>query len=204
MHKMNRGSLFIVSGPSGTGKGTVCAELIKHDNIFLSISATTRDKRAGEKEGVTYFYTSTEKFREMIENNQMLEYAVYSGNYYGTPRKAVEDMLAAGKNVILEIEVQGALKVKSKMPEAILIFVVPPSIAELKKRLVERGRENKDEIRRRIGEASREFSQLPKYNYVVVNDNLERCVGDVLDIINETNEKQALIESLLKEIKGEN
>ncbi len=201
---MNRGSLFIVSGPSGTGKGTVCAELIKHDNIFLSISATTRDKRAGEKEGVTYFYTSTEKFREMIENNQMLEYAVYSGNYYGTPRKAVEDMLAAGKNVILEIEVQGALKVKSKMPEAILIFVVPPSIAELKKRLVERGRENKDEIRRRIGEASREFSQLPKYNYVVVNDNLERCVGDVLDIINETNEKQALIESLLKEIKGEN
>lgn len=201
---MNRGSLFIVSGPSGTGKGTVCAELIKHDNIFLSISATTRDKRAGEKEGVTYFYTSTEKFREMIENNQMLEYAVYSGNYYGTPRKAVEDMLAAGKNVILEIEVQGALKVKSKMPEAILIFVVPPSIAELKKRLVERGRENKDEIRRRIGEASREFSQLPKYNYVVVNDNLERCVGDVLNIINETNEKQALIESLLKEIKGEN
>ena len=201
---MNRGSLFIVSGPSGTGKGTVCTELIKHDNIFLSISATTRDKRAGEKEGVTYFYTSEEKFREMIENNQMLEYAVYSGNYYGTPRKAVEDMLAAGKNVILEIEVQGALKVKNKMPEAVLIFVVPPSIAELKKRLIGRGRENKDEIRRRIGEASREFSQLPKYNYVVVNDNLERCVGDVLNIINETNEKQALIESLLNEIKGEN
>lgn len=201
---MNRGSLFIVSGPSGTGKGTVCTELIKHDNIFLSISATTRDKRAGEQEGVTYFYTSEEKFKEMIENNQMLEYAVYSGNYYGTPRKAVEDMLAAGKNVILEIEVQGALKVKSKMPEAVLIFVVPPSIAELKKRLTERGRENKDEIRRRIGEASREFSELPKYNYVVVNDNLERCVDDVLNIINETNEKQALIESLLNEIKGEN
>lgn len=201
---MNRGSLFIVSGPSGTGKGTVCTELIKHDNIFLSISATTRDKRVGEEDGVTYFYTSAEKFKQMIDNNQMLEYAVYSGNYYGTPKKAVEDMLAAGKNVILEIEVQGALKVKQKMPEAVLIFVVPPSIAELKKRLIERGRENKEEIRRRIGEARREFSQLPKYNYVVVNDNLDRCVGDVLDIINETNEKQALIEKLLEEIKGEN
>ncbi len=201
---MNRGSLFIVSGPSGTGKGTVCTELIKHDNIFLSISATTRDKRVGEEDGVTYFYTSAEKFKQMIDNNQMLEYAVYSGNYYGTPKKAVEDMLAAGKNVILEIEVQGALKVKQKMPEAVLIFVVPPSIAELKKRLIERGRENKEEIKRRIGEARREFSQLPKYNYVVVNDNLDRCVGDVLDIINETNEKQALIEKLLEEIKGEN
>lgn len=201
---MNRGSLFIVSGPSGTGKGTVCTELIKHDNIFLSISATTRDKRVGEEDGVTYFYTSAEKFKQMIDNNQMLEYAVYSGNYYGTPKKAVEDMLAAGKNVILEIEVQGALKVKQKMPEAVLIFVVPPSIAELKKRLIGRGRENKEEIKRRIGEASREFSQLPKYNYVVVNDNLDRCVGDVLDIINETNEKQALIEKLLEEIKGEN
>lgn len=201
---MNRGSLFIVSGPSGTGKGTVCTELIKHDNIVLSISATTRDKRVGEEDGVTYFYTSAEKFKQMIDNNQMLEYAVYSGNYYGTPKKAVEDMLAAGKNVILEIEVQGALKVKQKMPEAVLIFVVPPSIAELKKRLIERGRENKEEIKRRIGEARREFSQLPKYNYVVVNDNLDRCVGDVLDIINETNEKQALIEKLLEEIKGEN
>ncbi len=201
---MNRGSLFIVSGPSGTGKGTVCTELIKHDNIFLSISATTRDKRVGEEDGVTYFYTSAEKFKQMIDNNQMLEYAVYSGNYYGTPKKAVEDMLAAGKNVILEIEVQGALKVKQKMPEAVLIFVVPPSIAELKKRLIERGRENKEEIKHRIGEARREFSQLPKYNYVVVNDNLDRCVGDVLDIINETNEKQALIEKLLEEIKGEN
>lgn len=201
---MNRGSLFIVSGPSGTGKGTVCTELIKHDNIFLSISATTRDKRVGEEDGVTYFYTSAEKFKQMIDDNQMLEYAVYSGNYYGTPKKAVEDMLAAGKNVILEIEVQGALKVKQKMPEAVLIFVVPPSIAELKKRLIERGRENKEEIKRRIGEARREFSQLPKYNYVVVNDNLDRCVGDVLDIINETNEKQALIEKLLEEIKGEN
>lgn len=201
---MNRGSLFIVSGPSGTGKGTVCTELVKHENIFLSISATTRDKRIGEEEGVTYFYTTREKFTEMIAEGKMLEYAEYSGNFYGTPREAVENMLAAGKNVILEIEVQGALKVKKQMPEAVLIFVVPPSIAELKKRLVDRGRESEEEIRRRIGEASREFMQLPQYNYVVVNDDLTGCVNDVLKIINETNGKQALIESLLNEIKGEN
>ncbi|MDD6736103.1 MAG: guanylate kinase [Clostridiales bacterium] len=198
---MSRGSLFIVSGPSGTGKGTVCSELIKCENIFLSISATTRNMRVGEKEGVTYFYTTEEKFKKMISDGQMLEYASYNGNYYGTPKKAVEDMLEAGKNVILEIEVQGALKVKEKMPEAILIFVVPPSIAELKKRLIYRGREDRDEIKRRIGEASREFSQLPKYNYVVVNDELQRCVNEVLDIINATNEKQRIIERLLNELK---
>lgn len=201
---MNRGSLFIVSGPSGTGKGTVCCELVKNDNIFLSVSATTRDKRVGETEGVTYYYISRDEFEKMIDGGDMLEHAVYSGNYYGTPKKAVEDMLCAGKNVILEIEVQGALKVKKQMPEAVMIFIVPPSIAELKKRLFERGREDDEEIRRRICEAKREFSELPQYDYVVVNDNLEHCVSEVLDIINETNEKQKLIEKLMNEIEGEN
>jgi len=197
---MSKGVLFIISGPSGTGKGTVCEQLLKEDNIFLSISATTRDKRAGEVEGVTYYYTTEEIFKSMIENGEMLEHAVYSGNYYGTPKKAVEDMLSSGKNVILEIEAQGALKVKALMPEAIMIFLVPPSIEELRNRLKQRGRESIEEIERRIEAAKWEFSQSPKYNYVVVNNQLETCVSDVLNIIKKENERQEMIERLLSEI----
>ena len=197
---MTKGSLFIISGPSGTGKGTVCSELVKYENIFLSISATTRDRRVGEKDGETYFYTTKEQFEDMIKKDMMLEYAVYGGNYYGTPREAVEKMLEDGKNVILEIEVQGALKVKEKMPEAVMIFIVPPSIKELRERLLKRGREGAEEIEMRIETAKWEFSQCSKYDYVLVNDELESCVKSTLDVIKAVNEKQRLIERLLSEI----
>ena len=197
---MGKGSLFIISGPSGTGKGTVCNELAKYDNIYLSVSATTRDKRVGEEEGVTYFYLTKEKFLNMIEKDMMLEYAEYSGNYYGTPKKQVEKMLDEGKNVILEIEAQGALKVKDKMPEAILIFIVPPSVKELRRRLANRGRESEEEIEKRIERAKWEISQCPKYNYILVNDDLESCVLNTLDIIRKTEKRQEIIEKLLKEI----
>ncbi|MDD6214609.1 MAG: guanylate kinase [Firmicutes bacterium] len=197
---MSKGSLFIISGPSGTGKGTVCEKLIENENIFLSVSATTRNKRLGETDGVTYFYTDVDSFKNMIQNGQMLEYAIYNGNYYGTPKKAVEDMLEHGKNVILEIEPQGALKVKKLMPEAVMIFVLPPSISELRNRLTQRGRENSEEIEKRIAAAKWEISQSPKYNFVIINDDLARCVGETLEIIKSTNKKQQLIESLLKEI----
>mgnify|MGYP004462786805 CR=1 FL=1 len=195
----NKGCLYIVSGPSGTGKGTVCKVLAEDENVFLSISSTTREVRTGEVEGVTYNYISKNSFEEMISSDTMLEWAVYSGNYYGTPRKDVEKMLNEGKNVILEIEVQGAFKVKEIFPETVMIFVVPPSMKELKKRLTERGRESESQIKVRMETARRELELAPRYDYVIINDTLENCVEEMRDVIRQTEEKRTLIKDLLNE-----
>lgn len=190
-----------MSGPSGTGKGTICEKLLenKENDIFLSVSSTTREIRKNEIDGVTYNYTTEDNFKKMIENGEMLEYAVYSGNYYGTPKKTVEDMLEKGKNVLLEIEPQGALKVKEKMPDAELMFIVPPSMKELKKRLEERGRESAEQIAERLEAAKWEFTQSPKYNSVFVNDDLDACVREVEQAMRDKAQSRALVEKLLTE-----
>ena len=141
---MSRGVLFVMSGPSGTGKGTICSKLLsnKENDVFLSVSSTTREIRKGEIDGETYNYTTVENFKKMIDNGEMLEYAMYNGNYYGTPKKAVEDVLSSGRNVLLEIEPQGALKIKEMFPEAVLMFIIPPSMKVLRQRLEDRGRES--------------------------------------------------------------
>ena len=188
-----------MSGPSGTGKGTICSELLKREDIFLSVSSTTREIRKDEVDGVTYNYTTVEKFEKMIEDGEMLEYAQYNGNYYGTPRKTVEEMLESGKNVLLEIEPQGALKVKHIMEEANLIFVIPPSMKELKRRLVDRGRETMEQIEERLKASKWEFEQSKKYNFIVVNDDLEKCVQEVCEILHEKTQKRDLVDKLLAE-----
>ena len=198
---MSKGCLFVISGPSGTGKGTVCKELLanKDNNLFLSVSSTTREKRAGEVDGETYNYVTLEEFKRMIGHGEMLEYAVYSGNYYGTPKKAVEKMLAEGRNVILEIEPQGALKVKGIFPDAVLIFIIPPSMAALKQRLVDRNRETEDQIEKRLAAAKWEMEQAAKYNRIVVNDDLDACVCEIEEILRDNAKKRERVDNLLHE-----
>ncbi|MBQ3161673.1 MAG: guanylate kinase [Oscillospiraceae bacterium] len=180
---MSKGLLIVVSGPSGCGKGTILAEILKDEKFFYSISATTRNARPGEVDGVNYHFLTKDKFEELIENDGMLEYASYCDNYYGTPRKPVEDMLEQGKHVILEIEVQGAMKIKEKCPEAKFIFILPPSLKELRRRLNKRGTESDDVIEKRLNEATGEIKQAYKYDYALVNGELSIAVDDLLAII---------------------
>lgn len=201
---MNHNQLLVViSGPSGTGKGTVCEQLLKEDDIFLSISATSREKRAGETDGVTYHYCTEEQFRQMIDAGQMLEWACYSGNYYGTPRDKVLKMMEDGKDVLLEIDVQGALQVKRAYPNAVLIFLLPPSLNELQKRLVQRGRETEQQIAERIDAAYEELRAAEKYDYVVVNDVLSKCVKAVNEIMRSEKRRVCRCGEQLKQLEQE-
>lgn len=167
---MTEGMLLIISGPAGSGKGTVVSELMKLDDGYTySVSATTRSPRLGEKNGVNYFFVTREQFEEKIANGDMLEYAEYVGNYYGTPREFVKQRLAEGKNVILEIETCGAMQVKRLMPEAVMIFICPPDVATLEARLRGRGTEDEETILRRLDKAKREIALASDYDYLVIN-----------------------------------
>lgn len=185
MMRKNKGILTVVSGFSGSGKGTIMKELMRKysEQYALSISATTRLPRAGEVDGVHYFYKTREEFEAMIAAEDLLEYAEYVGNYYGTPKSYVEEQLKAGKDVILEIEIQGALKVKKRFPDTLLLFVTPPNAAELKNRLIGRGTESMDVIESRLARALEEAEGIEEYDYLVVNDVLDECVEEVHEII---------------------
>ena len=179
-----QGKLLIISGFSGVGKGTVVNKLIdKYDDYTISISATTRKPRVGEVDKVNYFFVSKEEFENHIKNNDFLEYAIYNDNYYGTPKSKIEDFLHQGKDVILEIEIQGALKIKEEFPNAIFIFIMPPSMRELVRRLKKRNTEDTDKIIARFKKAYQEINYYNNYNYVVINDDLDTAVKKVEAIL---------------------
>ncbi|NLI89584.1 MAG: guanylate kinase [Epulopiscium sp.] len=201
---MNKEGLkIVISGPSGSGKGTIVNKLIENENSIVSISATTRKPRVGEVDGKHYFFRSKEDFEEMIRNNELLEYARFCDNYYGTPKKFVEDTTASGKNIILEIEVEGALQVKEIYPEAVFIFVIPPSLEELRQRLIDRQTETIDVIDKRLSRAKEELPYYKEYDYLVVNDDIDSAVTSIENIINCEMQKSSnfkkQIESMIKE-----
>lgn len=198
------GLLIVISGFSGAGKGTLVKALLqRYDDYALSISMTTRAPREGERDGVEYFFTTKDKFEETIERDGLIEYASYCGNYYGTPRAYVEEQMAHGKNVILEIEIQGALKIKEKFPESLLIFVTPPSAAELKRRLEGRGTESAEMIARRLARAAEESEGMDAYDYIVVNDNLEACVEELHGLADAARRAPVRSQKLMREIREE-
>ena len=197
---MNKGLLIVVSAPSGCGKGTILSEVLKDDSFYYSVSATTRSPRLGEVNGVTYHFITKQDFEERIENNAMLEYAEYCGNYYGTPKKEIDEMREQGKNVILEIEVQGAMKVREICPDAVFIFVLPPSVAELERRLKKRATETDDVIAQRVSQARSEIELARKYDYVVVNAALEDAINDFKTVIKAEELKVSNAQDLIDEV----
>ena len=181
---MTSGNLFVVTGPSGVGKGTVLKRVLSElDKVFYSVSATTRAPREGEVDGVNYYFITKEQFQERIDSGRMLEYASYVGNFYGTPEQPVQDHLDRGEDVILEIELQGALKVKAKRPDAVTVFIAPPSMTELEDRLRGRGTESEETITKRMTTARTECAHVGEFRYVVVNDDLDKAIDDLKSII---------------------
>lgn len=202
-----KGILVVVSGFSGAGKGTLMKRLVeKYDKYALSISATTRQPRTGEEHGREYFFMNTQAFEQLIDQDALIEYAKYVDNYYGTPKAYVEEQLNAGRDVILEIEIQGALKVKAKLPETVLLFITPPSAEELEKRLVGRGTETMEVIKSRLRRANEEAEGITGYDYVLINDDLEECVDEMHGIIQgehcATVRNSDFIEKISNELKG--
>lgn len=187
---MNKGFLLVISGPSGVGKGTVLHDLMNtQENLVYSVSATTRKKRDGEIEGVSYFYKSHEEFEKMISEDKFLEYAYVHNNYYGTPKDFVEKKISEGKIVVLEIDVQGAVNVKNNTDNAVFIFLAPPSLSELKNRIVGRGTETENDINLRMNNARKELEYIKYYDYLVINDHINSAINSVNEIINAEKHK---------------
>ena len=200
---MNKGILFVVSAPAGCGKDTILEQVLgRNNNLFYSVSATTRAMRDGETDGVSYFFKTREEFENMIANSQLLEYTEYCGNYYGTPKKAVMDMLEQGKDVILKIEIEGAANVKKMFPEAALIFILPPSMNELSRRLHKRGTEDEATIAKRLETARKELSFAKNYDYAIVNGDLDKAIDDFMAVIAAEKFTVKRNLDLIKEIEG--
>ena len=201
----DKGILIVLSGFSGAGKGTLVKELLNQyqDEYALSVSMTTRTPRAGEQDGVHYFFTDRAHFEETAANGGLIEYAEYCGNYYGTPKAYVEEQLAAGRNVLLEIEIQGALQIKKLFPESLLLFVTPPTAAELERRLKNRGTETEEVIVKRLARAKEESEGMNAYDYIVVNDDLSRCVKELHGIVQAARREPIRTKAFIEEIQEE-
>lgn len=201
---MRKGILIVISGFAGTGKGTLVKGLIsKYDNYALSVSMTTRNPRPGEVNGESYFFVTREEFEDTIANNGLIEHAQYCDNYYGTPKAYVEKQLAEGKNVILEIEIQGALKIKEQFGDALLLFVMPPSATELKNRLVGRGTETPEVVEKRMKRASEEAVGIENYDYIVINDDIDECIDKTHSIIEAAHNTPSRNVEFIEKIRSE-
>ncbi|MCF6466437.1 guanylate kinase [Clostridium sp. Cult2] len=198
---MSKGFLLVISGPSGCGKGTICKKILeRNEKLVFSVSATTRMPRKGEVEGVNYFFINEEKFGKMVENNEFLEYANVHGNLYGTPRKFVLEQVENGEIVILEIDVQGALQVKKSYPEAVFIFLLPPSMSELKNRIKKRGTETEEDIDIRLKNAFKELEFVDEYDYIVINDEVMNAVAKTETIIGAEKLKVKRLKNIIEKI----
>ncbi len=198
--RMSKGRLIVFSAPSGCGKGTMLAEILKDENYCVSVSATTRSPREGEVDGVNYYFMSKGDFLQRVADSEFLEYAEYCDNYYGTLMSEVDGKLNEGKNVILEIEVQGAQKIREKRPDALMIFILPPSVSELRRRLKKRGTETDEVIEQRVSQAAREIEVAPKYDYAIVNDALEDAISDFFAVMRAEKLKTQFSENTINEV----